>query len=250
MNPSKFVGMLSSIVLEDVFNPYADECAAFDVPGAAAIRRQNLLSLLRAAELIGVDTLWIGRDLVYRGGRRTGVALTDEVHLGELQSLFKGSELARATRGPAVAERTAAEIWRVLRTVEHRPLLWNVFPLHPHEAGNELSNRRFTSKELRSVIDLNLELIRWLKITKIVAIGNDAAEHASRLGVTVSLVRHPSYGGIADFRAGMSKLYPGDCNNSLFFQEADSSVNAEQASCFAKPAKRARVKASVRRKTG
>jgi len=30
---------------------------------------------------LGSNTIWMGRDLGYRGGRRTGLALTDEAHL-------------------------------------------------------------------------------------------------------------------------------------------------------------------------
>ena len=76
-----FTEALSRVHLDNVFNPYADVCELHDRPDAAARRRQNLeLSLSRALEL-NVRTMWIARDLGYRGGRRTGLALTDEMHL-------------------------------------------------------------------------------------------------------------------------------------------------------------------------
>lgn len=224
MTPDTFVKSLAAISLEDVFNPYSDVCPIHDLADAAATRRRNLSSYLAAARAREVDTIWMGRDLGYRGGRRTGLALTDEYHLTEIGKLFPGARVCRATSGNAVAERTAAEIWAAIRRVPHPPLFWNVFPFHPHEAGNALTNRRFTRKELSAVDELNAALIKWLRITTIVSIGQDAAAYAQRLGVKVEVVRHPSYGGVTDFRRGISDLYglhdlseDGDgCQHSLF----------------------------------
>jgi len=207
MTPNSFVRALASLHQEDVFNPYADTCAVYDLGDAPAVRRRNLRSYLTSAKSLGVDTIWMGRDLGYRGGRRTGLALTDEVHLSAVGKRYPGCEYERTTRGPAVAERTAAEIWSVLQRLEVPPLLWNVFPLHPHESGKPFSNRRFTSAELREVEDLNAALISWLGIKRIVAIGQDAAHYAVRFSAKVSTVRHPSYGGVREFRSGIREVY-------------------------------------------
>ncbi len=207
MNPNTFVRDLSAIALENVFNPYADTCAIHDKGDAPSTRRRNLRTYLAAAQAQGVDTIWMGRDLGYRGGRRTGLALTDEYHLVELQRLFPGTSFARATIGTAVAERTAAEIWAALRAVARQPLLWNVFPFHPHEHGSPLTNRRFTVRELAQVDHLNASLIDGLGVKRIVSIGQDAAVYARRFGVKVETVRHPSYGGVTEFRRGIAGLY-------------------------------------------
>lgn len=207
MNPSSFVRDLASIALTDVFNPYSDTCDVYDKGNAASMRRKNLRTYLSAALAQGVDTLWMGRDLGYRGGRRTGLALTDEYHLVDLEQVFPNTTFVRATVGDALSERTAAEIWRALRALPRQPLLWNVFPFHPHEPGNPLSNRRFTMRELAAVEELNAQLIRGLGAKRIVSIGQDAALYAKRFGVSVETVRHPSYGGIVDFRRRISQLY-------------------------------------------
>jgi hypothetical protein len=149
----------------------------------------------------------MGRDLGYRGGRRTGLALTDEYHLPSLEKVYPGCQSRQATHGPAVAERTASEIWAILHVIENPPLLWNVFPLHPHEAENPLSNRKFSSRELAAVAEVSAALISWLGIKRIVAIGQDAALYASRFGLEIITIRHPSYGGVREFREGMRRLY-------------------------------------------
>lgn len=204
---SQFVEAIATVQLPNVFNPYADRCSVFDRPDAPAIRRSNLLAFLEAVCRNGTDTVWMGRDLGYRGGRRTGLALTDESHLPNLSAIY-GAPVQRATVGAPVTERTASEIWSIIATLPTPPFLWNVFPLHPHEPGNPFSNRKFTARELATVNELNRQLIAGLGLRRIVAIGQDAATYSAALGVQVSCVRHPSYGGTQDFRAGIRTLHP------------------------------------------
>jgi hypothetical protein len=207
MTPKKFVAALANVHLENVFNPYSDTCLVHDLASGPAVRRKNLRDYLTAVEALDTDTIWMGRDLGYRGGRRTGLALTDERHLVEVPSSYPGTFPMRATHGPAVFERTASEIWSILRQLERPPMLWNVFPFHPHDANEQFSNRRFRAAELAEVKELNYALITWLGIRHIICIGRDAAEYAGGLGLKADCIRHPSYGGVKDFRAGVQRLY-------------------------------------------
>jgi uracil-DNA glycosylase len=190
-----------------VFNPYADCCPAHDRADAARIRRRNLVRCLDAALTAHVDTIWIARDLGYRGGRRTGVPLTDEVHLAQAAALMGGIVLDRATKGPVVAERTAAIVWSVLTRIGEPAVLWNIFPLHPHEADDPFSNRCHTRVEREATWPLLTALIAMIKPRRIVAIGRDAGMALNGLDIAVEIIRHPSYGGQAEFISGVNHIY-------------------------------------------
>jgi uracil-DNA glycosylase len=205
--PKTFVAALAEICLPSVFNPYHATCASHDRPNAAVVRRRNLERYLEAALDAHVDTVWVARDLGYRGGRRTGLPLTDEVHLGQAAALMGGIKLERATRGPVVAERTAAIVWRELYRIRRPVVLWNIFPLHPHEAGDPLSNRCHTSSERQTTWPLLIALIDMIRPKQMVAIGRDAGLALSAIDAPVHVVRHPSYGGQAEFIAGICAVY-------------------------------------------
>jgi len=67
-----FVEAVASLQFEDCFNPYSDRCEVHDRRDAPRRRAAALSAMLRRATEEPVDAIWIGRDLGYRGGRRTG----------------------------------------------------------------------------------------------------------------------------------------------------------------------------------
>lgn len=205
--PASFVAALADTRLPSVFNPYSDQCPVHDRRDAAKLRRRNLERFLDAALESRIDTMWIARDLGYRGGRRTGVPLTDEIHLDHAGLLLGGIALDRATQGPVVAERTAAVVWRVLGTIGVPAVLWNVFPLHPHGPDDPFSNRCHTRAEREATAPLLHGLIALVRPKQIVAIGRDAQLALAGLEVPIIPVRHPSYGGQSEFIAGLYDLY-------------------------------------------
>jgi hypothetical protein len=207
MTPSEFVSELSTLAIPCTFNPYAERCPVHDRADAPKRRRENLRHFLEGALGCETDTIWIARDLGYRGGRRTGVPLTDEIHLEYMSCMFDSGSFQRATRGPAVSERTAAIVWSAIRTIQRPVFLWNVFPLHPHEPDDPFSNRCHTRAEREMCKPLLLSLLEMIRPRQIVAIGRDAQAALSDLGVSSAAVRHPSYGGQAEFKAGVYSLY-------------------------------------------
>lgn len=207
MSPLTFVRALGRIRLDGVFNPYGERCGLCDRADADRRRRANLRALLDAALHTRIDSLWVARDLGYRGGRRTGLPLTDEAHLPALAQAYGGLPLRRATKGPPVAEQTAAAVWKMLARINQPIFLWNVFPLHPFEPGTPLSNRRHTRAERRACQDLFFTLLGALQPRRIVAIGTDARDALGKFGLEHHPVRHPSYGGQAAFAESVSRLY-------------------------------------------
>jgi uracil-DNA glycosylase len=207
MTPDRFIERLRSVAFPNVFNPYRDQCQEHDHSHSPSIRSSNLERYLNAALSGKIDSLWLGRDCGYRGGRRTGIALTDEMQLGALERHFEFDGINKATVGIAVKERTATEVWKIIREVNAKVFLWNVFPFHPFEADNPMSNRRHTAREFNECKDLLSGLIEWLKPKKILALGADAHRAVMRLGFRASLVRHPSYGGHIEFAATVRQLY-------------------------------------------
>lgn len=194
-----FIEQLAKLRFNGVFNPYADICPEHDKADAPAIRRRNLAFALEAALNCRVESLWIARDLGYRGGRRTGLALTDDLHLAEHAKLLHSPSFARSTKGPAVAERTASVIWEALMAVQQPIFLWNVFPLHPHEPGSPMSNRRHTRAERQACRPLLMWLLENLRPRSVLAIGRDAQLALVDLQVEAVQIRHPSYGGQSEF---------------------------------------------------
>ena len=208
MRAEEFVRALSCLALDDVFNPYSDRCEVYDTADAPKRRRALLRHVLEAASEVEIDAVWIGRDLGHRGGRRSGLALTDDVHLSDHARRW-GIEVDRFTIGEMVPERTAAVIWDVLSLISNPIFLWNVFPLHPHETGNSFSNRAHNVKERIAGENLLVLLIEFLKPKRIIAIGNDAEKCAMRVlnHQRIVKVRHPSYGGQNIFLLQIQSLY-------------------------------------------
>lgn len=199
---------IAAVRSSNTFNPYSDRCDVCDRAGAPARRLQMLRSLLRSAEAQQVDSFWIGRDLGFRGGRRTGLALTDDCHIrqhGERWHLA----FSRPTQGQAVKERTASVIWGQLSDIDARIFLWNVFPFHPHHPGDAFSNRAHNAAERRIGLEILNELIKLLRPKHVVCIGSDAANSVERLRFRASTykVRHPSYGGQSAFCRQIAELY-------------------------------------------
>lgn len=207
MNPSEFVEELRRLDFENTFNPYSDRCAVHDHDSAPRRRRESLLAILEAASRPEIDSLWVGRDLGYQGGRRTGLALTDDLHLYDHAARW-GVRVEKSTKG-IVAERTAAVVWNALNKIDVPVFLWNVFPLHPHKPCDQFTNRKHNSLEGRAGEELLRELIRLLKPRSLVAIGENAASTAYRLrcDLEVFKVRHPSYGGQEKFREQVCEIY-------------------------------------------
>ena len=162
MSAQAVLQSLRQMRFADVFNPYVDRCPVHDGAEAPRIRARALERVLGRAAATRLDAIWVGRDLGHRGGRRTGLAFTDDVNLpGHLARW--GLHTQRPTLGEPVAEATAAVIWSVMRQIQSPIFLWNIFPLHPHRPGQPFSNRPHSAQEGRTGGELLIRMIDWLQ---------------------------------------------------------------------------------------
>jgi uracil-DNA glycosylase family 4 len=148
----------------------------------AGLRRARLAAYLESRA--DAPLLLVGEAPGYRGARISGIPFTSE----------------RQLTGCGPAEATATIVHRVLAELglEAQVLLWNVVPTHP---GTESSNRPPTAGEVAA----GLPFVRALaEGRRIVAVGRIAA---AALGA--EYVRHPSHGGLAEFREGLLRFRPG-----------------------------------------
>lgn len=208
MSIHPFVKAVASLHFDNAFNPYSDRCEVHDRHDAPQRRARALSAVIEKAAKTTVDAVWIGRDLGYRGGRRTGLALTDDVHVAQHAQRWD-IRAERQTVGAAVAERTAAVIWGMLDQIDEPVFLWNVFPLHPHEPGSPFTNRQHNARERQAGEEILRLLLSLLRPRRVLAVGNDAFSVATRIvrDSTVTLVRHPSYGGQRQFERQVAELY-------------------------------------------
>lgn len=202
---SELVDTLSSIELDHVFNPYRDRCTIFDKHDAIFLRKRNLSQYFSAAKERQISTVWVGEALGYRGGRRTGIPLSDNYHLEKIARYY-GCELVNPTVDD-VAEVTAKVVWDELNNIETKIFMWNAFPFHPHQSGKPLSNRKPKISEMEKVRHIHQRMFDLFEFEEIYAIGRSAEAEIDRLGYDTTYIRHPSHGGANIFRETVKQLY-------------------------------------------
>lgn len=165
---------------------------------------QNLRVYLEHFAGRPVPLLLVGEAPGYRGCALTGIPFSSPHLLGS-RPFF--SQLNPALPpGPRPKEPTATIVWQVFRQLEIRPLCWNAFPFHPHQAGKPSTNRRPGRAELDRGRLFLAELINLFQPEKIGAVGRTAERQLRILGLPHTYLRHPSYGGKKGFTLGLKNL--------------------------------------------
>ena len=206
MDAESFVDRLAAVCLPDAFNPYRDACPVHDSTDSPRIRRDNLAAYLTAQLRLRPPSLWVGEAGGYRGLRRTGLPLISEDWMNAASDRL-GVQFRKATVTPLVRELSAGAVWREIEKLDHVPLIWAAAPQHVHRPGSPLSNRNPSIREVRLFYPFLTELLSTFEPKIVVAIGRVAQRALSELGVPHTYVRHPSMGGIPQFREGIRQVY-------------------------------------------
>ena len=181
-----------------------------------AVRRNNLLLYLLQMKIINPKVLLVGEAPGYQGCRLTGVPFTSESILikgieqfglfGHHNGYQKTNEVTGQKKEPA-----ATIIWETLVNSNFIPLLWNAFPFHPYKNGKPQSNRTPNKQELEIGKFFLKYIIEIYNIDTVVAIGNHAESTLNKMIGNCKKVRHPSYGGKAEFVSGIQIILSECC---------------------------------------
>lgn len=177
-----------------------DSDAEGDFRTNAAERCDRLLAHLDRVS--GGDIVIVGEAPGWKGARQSGVPFTSAKTVG-----LQGSSEASAT----IVHGMLADL-----RIADRTLLWNAFPLHPHQAGSPRTNRTPTEPELAAGIE-SLRLA--VAGRRVICVGNPARTSVEKLlglqvpgvgGASASnravALRHPANGGAPEFRSGIAAV--------------------------------------------
>ncbi|MDW3648257.1 MAG: uracil-DNA glycosylase [Bacteroidia bacterium] len=176
---------------------------------ASILRRHNLRIYLERMETLQPRSLLLGEAPGYKGCKLSGVPFSCESLLFQKveHAVFGGGYGYKClTKGDLEKERSAFMVWEELNKYPEVPLIWNIFPFHPHLKENPQSNRGPRVGELRIGQAFIRRLLKMYPIERIAAVGKKAyfgLEDMKDLSIEYQYIRHPSYGGKADFVKGI-----------------------------------------------
>ena len=161
-------------------------------------KKNNLRIYLEEMMKTDPKILFVGEAPGCDGCAITGIPFTDERIIREYNALPGQYSVCGYEK-----EKSAKAVWDVLKNVEKLPLLWNSFPLHPHKAGNRMTNRTPSVSEKQEIGEKYIRyIIELFNIEKIYAIGVQAFDMLKEMNIKefdplreTSYIRHPSHGG-------------------------------------------------------
>ena len=205
---SDFIERLARVpTAPDAYNPYG----AGDNP-YNALRRANLRRYLEDVAARDAKIVLIAEAPGYRGMRVTGLPMVSRRVLREgvpALAMFGTGRGYQDVPEPGFeaiqSEQTSTILWSILPELGIVPLVWAAFPLHPHQPGNPLSNRKPRAAEVKVGEPFVRELLGLFAPRKVIAVGNVGHGLLTAMGVPCAKIRHPAQGGKNDFVAGLRR---------------------------------------------
>ncbi len=223
-NLTHFLTALSAYKGENVFNPWRDTDADYEVDRAVSIRQEQLRDYL-ALRIGRAKILLIAEACGYQGGHFSGIAMTCERMLlnqhpkvtSRMILCCEGTRTSRmdspfitkaAQKEKGFNEPTDSVVWSACLEAGLAPdefLLWNIFPFHPYKKGNLLTNRTPTDEELAIGLTYTKELLSLTGPLPLFAIGRKSEVTLTKAGFSVTGLRHPANGGAGIFHAQLKE---------------------------------------------
>lgn len=197
------IEQLAEFTAPNVFNPWRDT-DPLDMPYSGATARR-----IRLARHFDVKPklILIGEAPGYQGCHFSGVPFTNEKLILD-GAIPRVRTIGRiTTRNRPWCEPSATIVWRTLHELglAKQTVLWNAFAWHPYKPGNPMSNRAPTPGELEAGKPVLMAVLEHFQGVPIIPVGRVSENTLDKLGVkTLPAVRHPSMGGAAEFRYGLT----------------------------------------------
>ena len=189
----------------------SSEIPGFQNPYHASHAAHNLFQFLSLHDPSSEAPLLVGEAPGYRGAALSGVPFTSLSVLLEWSDDPWGAFGHEGYRAPATIkppyqrEATATMVWRVLGeelSSEPLPLTWNAVPFHPLGSSPD-SNRPVRQREVRGGAQWIERFLSLFPRSRPLAVGRTASIALASIGVQHVPIRHPSRGGLRDFRRGI-----------------------------------------------
>jgi hypothetical protein len=199
MNPNLITNLLTQLASVSpstiVANPYSSPPCLTNV--------RVYLDALCALPFSG--HLLVGEAPGHKGCALTGIPFTSQRVLRSGAHPFIVALRPSLASSGSATESTATIVWEHLLSCAVVPAFWNAFPFHPHKSNNANSNRPPTPAEVASGYQFLELIVRILSPHTVIAVGEVAAKLFPRSFPQLNFVavRHPSFGGKADFIAGI-----------------------------------------------
>jgi hypothetical protein len=208
MSNNKLAKLLTDTLpsgLPTLFNPWRDRCDEDEPCNGPDAKLARLAAHLGCVP----EFILCAEAPSYRGCRHSGIAFTDECHLleGKIPRIPPMSHRLTSGANP-YSERSAKTVWNTLYAleIEKSTILWNALQMHPYKLGNEHSNRKPKSSEIKFGEPALRMLLDEFPSAKVVAVGRTAERLLESMEVVYKPVRHPAYGGATAFAQGLELL--------------------------------------------
>lgn len=185
MNPEDFVEYIKGIKTPD------ERSENFYNGEGRTIVSDNLLLYLKKMQKLNPTVLLVGEAPGYKGCKLTGVPFASEYQIVS-EYFFNDGFKVRDPEKPD-KELSAGAIWEVLREVDEKPLIWNIYPFHPVKPDGR--NGKPRSRDIKLGKEILEKLLTMFDIKEIYCIGRVSMYALESDPIYKGYVRHPAQGG-------------------------------------------------------